>query len=36
MLFFTRFLLRIASRNCAITMETFGVERENPELYANY
>jgi hypothetical protein len=29
MLFFTRFLMQIATRNCEVSFETFGVERPN-------
>lgn len=36
MLFFTRFLFEIASRNCHITFEIFGVDRPNYELLDNY
>lgn len=36
MLFFTRFLFEIASRNSHITFEIFGVDRPNQDLLNNY
>lgn len=36
MLFFTRFLMQIATRHCDITFETFGVDRPSAELLNNY
>lgn len=36
MLFFTRFLMQIATRQCEVSVESFGVERVNLELLNNY
>jgi hypothetical protein len=36
MLFFTRFLMQIATRYSQVTFETFGVERINNQLLNNY